>query len=68
MSAILFYDSYCNGNHDGFKSKEFDSYELAMSWVREQSTGTSGVYTIENVKIYTTSGEVEMLTEGDVIW
>lgn len=68
MSAVLFYDTFINGSHDGFKSKEFDSYELAMSWVREQSTGTSGVYTIENVKIYTTSGEVEMLTEGDVIW
>jgi len=50
--VTMFYEKHLNNEFDGFGQKSFDSRELAMAWVREQSTGTTGIHTIENVKIY----------------
>lgn len=48
----MFYDKYLNGECDGAGMKQFGSHDIAMSWVREQSTGTTGIHTIENIRIF----------------
>jgi hypothetical protein len=50
--VTIFFEKYLNGEPDGFGQKQFDSKELAMTWIREQSTGTTGIHTLENVQIY----------------
>jgi hypothetical protein len=50
--VTMFYERHLNKEFDGFGQKNFDSADLAMAWVREQSNGTSSSVTIENVRIY----------------
>jgi hypothetical protein len=58
--VTMFFETHLNKVFDGYGQKTFDSADLAMAWVREQSNGTSSSITIENVRIYESAAVIAL--------